>query len=120
MQWKCLRRPREMQGHKFFADPTGRIALADWSGDTPDQTEDGVLWLDPHRPIRVTVQETRGALMAWIPLLDRHGEQTYTVSDIRTADFAQKIGKMTVKVSSTDLLVLINMMEDSRALEGQQ
>jgi len=27
---------------------------------------------------------------------------------------------MTVKVSSTDLLVLVNMMEDSRALEGQQ
>jgi hypothetical protein len=30
------------------------------------------------------------------------------------------MGKMTVKVSSTDLLVLVNMMEDSRALEGQR
>lgn len=118
MQWKCLRRPREMQGHKFFADPTGRIALADWSGDTPDQTDDGVLWLDIKRPIRINLEGER--LHAFIPLLDRHGEQTCTVSDIRTADFAQKMGKMTVKVSSTDLLVLVNMVEDSRALEGHQ
>jgi hypothetical protein len=107
-----------MRGHKFFADPTGRIALADWSGDTPDQTDDGVLWLDPKRPIRINLEGER--LHAFIPLLDRHGKQTYTVSDIRTADFAQKMGKMTVKVSSTDLLVLVNMVEDSRALEGQQ
>jgi hypothetical protein len=105
-----------MQGHKFFADPTGRIALADWSGDTPDQTDDGVIWLDTKRPIRINLED--GRLHAFIPLLDRHGEQTYTVSDIRTADFAQKMGKMTVKVSSTDLLVLVNMVEDSRALEG--
>jgi len=107
-----------MQGHKFFADQTGRIALADWSGDTPDQTDDGVLWLDPKRPIRITLEDER--LYAWIPLLDLHGKQTHTVSDIRTADFAQKMGKMTVKVSNTDLLLLVNMMEDSRALEDQQ
>ncbi len=116
MQWKCLRNPREMKGHKFFADPTGRIALADWSGDTPDQTDDGVLWIDNRRPIRINLEG--GHLQAWIPLIDRHGKPTHTVSDIRTADFAQKMCKMTVKLSSTDLLVLVNMMEDARTMWG--
>lgn len=34
-------------GHKYFRDEiTKMIAVADDSGSTPDQTDDGVLWLD--------------------------------------------------------------------------
>jgi hypothetical protein len=47
--WKAPR------GHKFFEDTSnGRLAIADDSGDRPDQTDDGVLWVDPGRPICAT------------------------------------------------------------------
>jgi hypothetical protein len=33
-------------GHSFFTDrESGRVAIADDSGPTPDTTDDGVLWL---------------------------------------------------------------------------
>lgn len=50
----------EKGGHRFFqCKKTGRIAVADESGDTrigwgtPEMTEDGVLWLDTTREIEV-------------------------------------------------------------------
>lgn len=42
------------RGHKFFRHlPSGRMAVADYSGFTPDQTEDGILWVDYDRPARL-------------------------------------------------------------------
>lgn len=40
-------------GMRFFSDSRapGRIAVADNSGPTPDQTDDGVLYVDPSRPM---------------------------------------------------------------------
>jgi hypothetical protein len=41
-------------GHKYFRDEiTKMIALADDSGSTPDQTDDGVLWLDFQRCVTI-------------------------------------------------------------------
>lgn len=41
-------------GQRFFTDAKapGKIAIADNSGPTPDQTDDGVLYVDPTRPLR--------------------------------------------------------------------
>lgn len=40
--------------HKWFRDDrTGRIAVADYSGHYPDETDDGVLWLDTTRPVSI-------------------------------------------------------------------
>lgn len=45
---------RTKGGHKYFRDEiTGRIAVADDSGSTPDRTEDGVLWLDQSRCVTI-------------------------------------------------------------------
>ena len=46
--WTCeLRIP---DGHRYFRDAnTGRVAVADGSGATPDRTDDGVLWINPDR-----------------------------------------------------------------------
>jgi hypothetical protein len=41
--------------HAFAAPETCRWAIADNSGTTPDRTEDGVLWLDFSRPLRVNL-----------------------------------------------------------------
>lgn len=41
-------------GHRLFRDAVrDRLAICDQSGNTPSQTEDGVLWLDFDRIIRV-------------------------------------------------------------------
>lgn len=50
--WEYIARCGD-RGHKFFKHlESGRIGVADNSGRTPDQTEDGILWLDRMRPVR--------------------------------------------------------------------
>lgn len=45
------------RGHRYFTDAeTKRVAVADDSGRTPDQTDDGVLWLDTSRPIKLGLE----------------------------------------------------------------
>lgn len=59
----------EPKGHRIFRDarddfkaPEQRLwAIADNSGTYPHGTDDGVLWLDFTRPIRVTIGEYAGA-----------------------------------------------------------
>lgn len=55
-------------GLRFFDDleNPGRVGVADQSGPFPDETDDGVQWLDPRRPI------TEGTL----PLVDAAGRAT--------------------------------------------
>lgn len=52
--WKRIAKVK--RGHAFFEDVnTGRVAIADGSGSTPERTEDGILWLDPTRPLSISV-----------------------------------------------------------------
>jgi hypothetical protein len=83
MKWTPLRIPKVDRGHKFFRDQdTGRVAIADWSGDYPHQTDDGVLWLDlGARSITFDAYKT----IAFIPLLDNEGRQTSTIADLEEA-----------------------------------
>lgn len=61
-KWECRLRLSK-GGHKIFRDARNdflapelrRWAIADNSGGCPDQTEDGVLWLDMSRPLEVAV-----------------------------------------------------------------
>lgn len=111
-QWKTLRMPREMQGHKFFANEDGRIAIADWSGHYPHQTDDGVLWLDPSRAMTVWFRKGESTMVV-IPLIDKHGKSTSTVSDVCTASIAQELGKMRVETDSPELRLLMAMLKDN-------
>jgi hypothetical protein len=64
----------EPRGHRVFRDarddfkaPEQRAwAIADNSGPTPDQTDDGVLWLDMGRPLHVAIEGEFGKVS--IPL----------------------------------------------------
>lgn len=49
MQWKFIRGFN--RSHRYFRDEDNRLALADDSGRTPDQTDDGVLYVDKLRQI---------------------------------------------------------------------
>ena len=61
-------------GHKLFEDlATGRIAIADDSGRLPEQTEDGILWLDKSRPISMWDD---GSFC--IPILTEDGVEKHT------------------------------------------
>lgn len=42
-------------GHSFWRDRnSGRISIRDMSGSRPHLTDDGILWLDFHRPWEIT------------------------------------------------------------------
>jgi len=78
-------------GHKYFRDEiTGMIAIADDSGSTPDQTEDGVLWLDRSGRRHVCIATDRnGRTYITIPVVkeSRYGGP---VSDSCTPATAQE------------------------------
>jgi len=66
-KWKKLFKAKG--GHKYFRDEiTGMIAVADDSGSTPDQTEDGVLWLDYKRCVCIATDKN-GRTWITIPVL---------------------------------------------------
>jgi hypothetical protein len=67
MKWKLLF--KAPGGHRYFEAEDGRVAVADDSGATPDKTEDGVLYLDKSRPIKM-------GKFGSIPVLTEEGEQT--------------------------------------------
>ena len=55
-KWECVYSPsKEMKGHKVFKrrkkfSDGDRYSIADWSGDYPDETDDGPLWVDLDEP----------------------------------------------------------------------
>jgi hypothetical protein len=57
----------QFYGHSIWRDAiTGRHAIKDMSGPRPDQTDDGVLWLDKSRPVTFSVSD--GKHYAAIPV----------------------------------------------------
>lgn len=72
-------------GHKYFRDEiTKRIAVADNSGSTPDQTEDGVLWLDPSRCVSIATDVHHRTWIS-VPLLRDNGERSATGASVKEA-----------------------------------
>lgn len=90
-EWELLFRPQGMDGgHKVFRHRDGRIAIADWSGTRPDQTDNGVLWVDLAKPIEVHLHQ--GRLYTVLPLLDDGGREVVTHSTLASAVALQKVG----------------------------
>jgi hypothetical protein len=96
-------------GHRFFRDPeTGRIAIADQSGDGsaiygrvtigwPHQTDDGVLWLDVTRPILFFKRYRSGGAHYSIPLLYPNGKSGQTIGNEAEAAYCAEAFGMTIK-----------------------
>ncbi len=73
-------------GHKFFRDNvTGLIGVADQSGYYPDETDDGVLWLDQTRP---SIPMNRTGSYA-IPIFQPDGRRTCTPSSRAEARYCE-------------------------------
>ena len=84
-------------GHRLFVtddDGYGSVgyALADESGATPEATDDGVLWLDPTRCLRVGGEDKPN-----IPLLTEDGTETRTITDCATILYLSKLQRWTIE-----------------------
>lgn len=66
-------------GHKVFRrkyiNGPLHLAICDMSGDTPEQSEDGVLWLDDSRPFELLGTKP---FMVSIPVMREDGTETRT------------------------------------------
>jgi hypothetical protein len=71
-------------GHRYFRDElSGRVSVCDDSGRKPDHTDDGVLWLDPRRPIVVEDLQPGGNARGWIPVTSPSGDQSCTIENLQ-------------------------------------
>lgn len=53
-KWEYLGQPSGREQHRYFrCRDSGRISICDDSGDRPDYTDDGVLWLDHNRAVQI-------------------------------------------------------------------
>ena len=76
-------------GHRLFMEDGEfefRWAIADDSGETPDQTDDGVLWLDLTEPLRIDKGDDPREFFV-IPLVDEDGIKTRTGTNVATLLF---------------------------------
>ena len=76
----------EPRGHKLFREDNGfrapelcPYAIADDSGNTPDETDDGALYLDFSKPLRLLGSSNMGLRVSFA-VLDRDGESMGYVS----------------------------------------
>lgn len=86
-------------GHRYFRDEaTFAIAIADRSGRYPDQTDDGVLWLDTRKDI--VIDKMRHI---FIPLRTPNGSEVTTPASVLEAlEVARHFG-MNIVLRAGDL-----------------
>lgn len=57
------------EGHKIFrSNVDGQIAIADWSGQYPDQTDDGILYVSLTRPVVLSLSCISDAVLGDLPV----------------------------------------------------
>jgi hypothetical protein len=50
-RWVRIVQPKQGHEMRFFQDERGKWSACDWSGNNPDQTDDGPLWLPDRRVV---------------------------------------------------------------------
>jgi hypothetical protein len=70
-------------GHSFWRDEvSGRVSVKDMSGDYPDETDDGPLWIDLDRPVQFHFEDRLGTAdvgRATIPVIAERDTRSYVV-----------------------------------------
>ncbi len=86
--------------------PPGCVfAIADDSGGVPSETDDGILWVDGRRPIRLST-DSEGINVS-IPLLCLDGEESMTPSNVKEARKLRHLTGMRVICADPDLKALL-------------
>lgn len=79
-QWTLVYRPPvQGEGHLVFIDPLGRVSLADWSGESPDTTDDGPLIVQPNGTVVIHFEEKYGIVYLVRVHQSRRGMEQSTV-----------------------------------------
>jgi hypothetical protein len=100
--------------HSYWVDRiSGRIAIKDESGDYPDKTDDGVLWLDRDRPL-VYDPNPHGSAYVGIPLLTTWGEENSSVTSLSKAIRIAERFHMNIVVEDAFLSDTSNSMIDAK------
>lgn len=97
-QWRLL---RAIPGnHRWFIDElSGGIACADDSGKTPDETDDGVLWLN--QPRYILLAESGGQRHITTPVIsERTGENSVIGSTIAELLYLMRAHKMELRIEA--------------------
>ncbi|GAG04708.1 unnamed protein product [marine sediment metagenome] len=87
--------------HKYFAlraapgsphtKGSGGVAIADLSGAYPEDTEDGLLWVDRSCPVMFAVRGDGHNCGVDVPLIDENGSKTW--SPINFLEFKWLVGE---------------------------
>lgn len=96
-RWRLLRKCRK--NHKWFEDlQSGRIACADYSGNYPDQCDDGVIWLNRELPIVI-----RECSLAYVPGIKASTDEPCSIgSGLSEVIYLIREQGMEVEFQSTD------------------
>lgn len=71
-------------GHKYFLDKfSGKYAVADGSGYFPNETDDGILWLDTEKPL--TLDLYNGSPVISVPVKNIDNKDFYTGASVSEA-----------------------------------
>jgi len=92
-RWTMLRKIE----HKFFYElSTGRIAIADDSGSTPETTDHGILFIDPRRPVAI------GKYCSYGLLNEDNADAGSTVCSEEEAAFVSELLELPAKIGHLD------------------
>lgn len=75
LQWEMVHYPRKAggarceNGHKLFICRESRqLAIADWSGCYPDETDDGILFVSKSTPVVLSLSEHSAGVLGELPV----------------------------------------------------
>lgn len=97
-QWSTLHYPattdgkRRQDGHKLFrCNESRRLAIADWSGCYPHQTDDGILFVSTSRPVVLSLSEFSAGVLGDLPVWSlREQRVVHTLINLDTLQAVQK------------------------------
>ena len=102
-RWTLLRKCRD--SHKWFSDSeTGRVACADYSGRFPDQTDDGILWLNKERPI--VMARSEGRIYVTTPVL-QNDKPKFIISSLDEIIYLMQEHGMKIEVQGVDAKIVL-------------
>ena len=90
------------KGHRYFRDhSTGRLAVCDSSGKTPEESDDGVLWVDDSKPIII------GSHGASVPVKNEKGECAVVIEPVNNAMSLAVVYGFMIRYEAVEMLVPI-------------
>lgn len=97
-QWRTVHHPKtadgknRQDGHKLFiCNEDGQLAIADWSGHYPDQTDDGILFVSRSRPVVLSLSEFSAGVLGDLPVWSlREQRVVHTLINLDTLQAVQK------------------------------